>query len=76
VTVENEPVTKINMNLDNIKDFFGQFDIKDLPAGGAALLGIILLVLVFKTGKAFTRFLFFIIAVGLFAGAWWWHLHK
>ena len=37
------------------------------------LVGIILLVLVFKTGKAFTRFLFFIIAVGLFAGAYWWH---
>jgi hypothetical protein len=66
----------INMNVDKIKDFFSQLNIKDLPAGGAALVGIILLILVFKTGKVFTRFLFFIIAVGLFAGAWWWHQHK
>jgi hypothetical protein len=74
--VENEQATKINMSLDKIRDFFGQFDIKDLPAGGAALVGIILLILVFTTGKALTRFLFFIVAVGLFAGAWWWHQHK
>jgi hypothetical protein len=66
----------INMNLDKIKDFFSQLNIKDLPAGGAVLVGIILLILVFKTGKVFTRFLFFIIAGGLFAGAWWWHQHK
>jgi hypothetical protein len=64
------------MNLDKIKDFFSQFDIKDLPTGGAALVGIILLVLVFKTGKAVNRLLLFIIAVALFAGAWWWHQHK
>jgi hypothetical protein len=62
--------------MDKIKDFFSQLDIKDLPTGGAALIGIILLVLVFKTGKAISRFLLFIIAVALFAGAWWWHQHK
>jgi high-affinity Fe2+/Pb2+ permease len=22
------------------------------------------------------RFLFFLIAAGLFAGAWWWHTHR
>jgi hypothetical protein len=64
------------MNLDGIKNFFSQLDIKDLPTGVAALVGIVLLILVFKTGKAISRFLLFIIAVGLFAGAWWWHQHK
>jgi hypothetical protein len=64
------------MNLDKIRDFFSQLNIKDLPTGGAALVGIILLILIFKTGKAFIRFLLFIIAIGLFASAWWWHQHK
>lgn len=64
------------MNLDKIKDFFSQLTIKDLPTGGAVLVGIVLLFLVFKTGKAVSRFLLFIIAVGLLAGAWWWHQHK
>ncbi len=64
------------MNLDHIKDFFSQFDNKDLPTGGALLVAIVLLFLVFKTGKAISRFLLFIIAVGLLAGAWWWHHHK
>jgi hypothetical protein len=64
------------MNLDKIRDFFSQLNIKDLPTGGAALVGIILLILIFKTGKAISRFLLFIIAVGLFAGAYWWHQHK
>ncbi len=64
------------MNLDTIKDFFGQFTSRDLPTGGAVLVGIILLILVFRTGKDFSRLLLFIIAVGLFAGAYWWHQHK
>ena len=64
------------MNLDTIKDFFNSFSLHDLPAGGAALVGVILLVLVFKAGKTANRFLLILIAVGLFAGAWWWHAHK
>jgi high-affinity Fe2+/Pb2+ permease len=64
------------MNLDKIKEFFDSFSRHDLPAGGAGLVGIILLVLVFKAGKTANRFLLFLIAVGLFAGAWWWHTHK
>ena len=64
------------MNSDKIKDFFSSFDRHDLPAGGAGLVGIILLVLVFKARKLTHRFLLFLIAVGLFAGAWWWHTHK
>jgi hypothetical protein len=64
------------MNLDKIKDFFSNLNTHDLPAGGAGLVGIILLILVFKSGKMAYRLLFFIIAAGLLAGAWWWHTHK
>ncbi|MEJ0091145.1 MAG: hypothetical protein WDM80_15550 [Limisphaerales bacterium] len=59
-----------------MKDFFSQFTSKDLPTGGAVLVGIILLVLVFRAGKHLNRFLLFILAIGLFAGAYWWHQHK
>ena len=64
------------MNPGSIKDFFHSLGTHDLPTGGAALAGIVLLFLVFKTGKTVSRFLLFIIALGLFAGAWWWHQHK
>jgi len=64
------------MNLDKIKELFSNFSAHDLPTGGAGLVGIILLVLVIKTGKTVNRFLLFLIAIGLFAGAWWWHIHK
>ncbi|HUA39172.1 MAG TPA: hypothetical protein VMA35_12345 [Candidatus Sulfopaludibacter sp.] len=64
------------MNLDNIKHFFGSLNAHDLPAGGAGLVGIVLLVLVFRTGKFANRLLLFLIAIGLFAAAWWWHQHK
>ena len=64
------------MNPDKIKDFFSNLGVRDLPTGGAVLVGIVLLFLVFKTGKAVSRFLLFLIAVGLLAGAWWWHQHK
>ena len=64
------------MNLDKIKEFFGNLSAHDLPTGGAGLAGIILIILVFKTGKLVFRFLYLLIAVGLFAGAWWWHTHR
>jgi len=65
------------VNLDNIKNFFNNLGTHDLQDGGAVLVGIVLLLLlVFKAGKLFIRFLLFLIAVGLFAGAWWWHAHK
>ncbi len=61
------------MNLDSNNGFFSNFSMHDLPAGGAGLVGIILLVLVFKTRKTVHRLLFVLIAIALFAGAWWWH---
>jgi hypothetical protein len=64
------------MNLDKLKEFFNNLSAQDLPTGAAALIGIVLLFLVFKTGKSFFRLMLFLLAVGLFAGAWWWHTHK
>lgn len=64
------------MNIDKIKDFFGNLTAHDLPTGGAGLVGIFLLVLVFKTGKMLLRILFFLLAIGLFVGAWWWHTRR
>ena len=64
------------MSLDKIKDSVSNLGKMDLPTGVAALAAIVLLVLVFKTGKFFTKVLFFLIALGLLAGAWWWHTHK
>jgi len=64
------------MNLDKLKEFFNQLSAHDLPTGAAALVALVLLILVFKTGKSISRLLLFLIAAGLFAGAWWWHTHK
>ncbi len=59
--------------MDKIKDFFGRFSAHDLPTGGAVLIGILLLLLVLKAEKIFLRLAVFLIAVALFAGAYWWH---
>jgi hypothetical protein len=64
------------MNLDKVKELFGNLSAHDLLIGGAVLVGVILLLLlVFKIGKFFMRLLLFLIAIGLIAGAWWWHTH-
>jgi hypothetical protein len=64
------------MNLDKIKDFFHDLSKHDLPTAAAVLVGIVLLFLLFRTGKAFAKAIVFLVAIGLFAGAWWWHTHK
>ncbi|MGA2788424.1 MAG: hypothetical protein ABSF60_12940 [Verrucomicrobiota bacterium] len=65
------------MNLDKIKEFVSNLSTHDLQTGGAVLVGIVLLLLlVFKIGKFFIRLLLFLIAIGLIAGAWWWHTHQ
>jgi hypothetical protein len=61
------------MNLDSIRDFFDSHGIHDLPTGGAGLIGIVLLVLVFRVRKAGARIILLLVAAGLFAGAYWWH---
>jgi hypothetical protein len=64
------------MSLDKIKDFFSNLSAHDLPTAGAVLVGIVLLFLVFRSGKSFAKVLLFLVAIGLFAGAYWWHTHK
>jgi hypothetical protein len=62
------------MNLDKIKEVLDNLSTHDLLAGGAVLVGIVLLLLlVFKIGRFLMRLLLFLIAIGLIAGAWWWH---
>ena len=64
------------MNLDKIKELLDHLSTHDLLAGGAVLVGIVLLLLlVFKIGRFLLRLLLFLIAIGLIAGAWWWHTH-
>jgi len=65
-----------NMKFDSINEFFSKLKAHDLPTGAAVLIGLVLIFLVFKTGKFLTKLMFLLIAAGLFAGAWWWHNHK
>lgn len=48
----------------------------DLPTGVLAVIGIVLLFLVFRTGKFAMRLAFLLVAAGLFAAAYWWHLQQ
>jgi hypothetical protein len=64
------------MNADKIKDFFSNLSTHDLPTGGAVLIGIVLFLLLFKAEKTFIKLAIFLIAIALFAGAYWWHGHR
>lgn len=48
----------------------------DLPTGALAVIGVVLLFLVFRTGKLVMRVVFLLVAAGLFAAAYWWHLQQ
>ncbi len=64
------------MNFDKLKAFFSNLSAHDLALVAVALGAIILLVLVFKTGKFLIKLVFLLIALGLFAGAYWWLTHQ
>jgi hypothetical protein len=64
------------MNLDKLKDFITDFGKNDLPTAAAALVGILLLFFMLKTTKFLMKLALLLVAVGLFAGAYWWHAHK
>jgi hypothetical protein len=64
------------MNLDKLRNFFDNSGLHDLPTGVAALIGIVLLFLMFRAGKTFKRVILFLVAIGLFAGAYWWHAYQ
>ena len=61
------------MNFTKIRDFFDNSGLHDLPTGVGALIGIVLLILIFKTRKSATKIILLLVAAGLFAGAYWWH---
>jgi hypothetical protein len=62
------------MKLDQVRGFLSKLSAHDLPVGVAALVGIVLLILVFKTAKFLMKLLLLLIALGLLTGASWWHL--
>jgi hypothetical protein len=64
------------MSLDKLEKFFTDHGLHDLPTGAAALIGIVLLILIFKAGKTFTKVILFLAAAGLLAGAYWWHQQR
>ena len=57
------------MNFDTITSH-------DLPTGALAVIGIVLLFLIFRTGKLVMRLAFLLVAAGLFAAAYWWHFQR
>ena len=57
------------MNLDKLTS-------GDVPTAVLAAGGVLLLVIAFKFVKAGSKLLLLIVALGLLAGAVWWHLHK
>ena len=65
------------MKTDAFKGMLSALNGRDLPPAAAALLGLALLFLVFKTGKFLIKVVLLLLAAGLFAGAyWWWQTHK
>jgi len=64
------------MNSETIKASLAHLSRHDLPTGAAALVGIILLVLVFRTAKFASKVLLFLVALALVAAAIWWHCHE
>lgn len=55
---------------------FDQLTSHDLPTGALAIIGIVLLFLVFRTGQLVMRLAFLLVAAGLFAAAYWWHVQR
>ena len=64
------------MNLDKIKEFFSNLSPHELHAGAAVLVGLVVLIFGLKAAKFFSRLLLVLIAIGLFAGAWWWYARR
>jgi len=48
----------------------------DLPTGVMALIGLLALYVVLKTGKIVMKLFLLLIAGGLFAAAYWWYFVK
>lgn len=61
------------MNLDEI---IKKITSGEIPTGAMGGGGIVLLLLAFKVAKGVLKFIFILVALGLFAGAAWWHFHN
>jgi hypothetical protein len=72
----SESEIKKAMNHAPFTEILGEITLHDLPTGGAGLAGLVLLFLVVRSGKVVTRALFLLLAIVLFAGAYWWHTHR
>ena len=48
----------------------------DLPTGVMALIGLLALYVVLKTGKIVMKLFLLLVAAGLFAAAYWWYFVK
>jgi len=64
------------MNSDKIKDVISHLSAHDWLTAGIVLAGLVLLVLIIKMGRFLIRLLLFLLVIGLFAGALWWHHQK
>jgi hypothetical protein len=45
----------------------------ELPTGALVLIGLVVLFVLFRTGKAVMKLVLLLVAAGLFAAAYWWY---
>jgi hypothetical protein len=45
----------------------------ELPTGALVLIGLVVLFVLFRTGKVVMKLVLLLIAAGLFATAYWWY---
>jgi hypothetical protein len=63
--------------MDKIKEQITDFlKSHDTHAVAAVVIGILALLFVVRANKVMAKLFFVLIAIGLFAGAWWWHKHQ
>jgi len=60
----------------NLEEIVEKIRASDIPVGILAGAGVILVLLAVKGGKATSKAFFLVIALGLFAGALWWHMQR
>ncbi|HWW00192.1 MAG TPA: hypothetical protein VNZ64_10895 [Candidatus Acidoferrum sp.] len=66
------------MNWDKIKDtlHLDKLNSSDIPTGAFGIVGVVVLVIAFKSGKFVSKMLLGLAALVLAGAAVWWHLHN
>jgi hypothetical protein len=66
------------MNWDKIKNslHLDRLNSSDIPTGAFAIIGVVVLVIAFKSGKFISKMLLGLVALALVGAAVWWHLHN